>query len=81
MSLLKNKSSPLGDILVHILAMTFLATKETPYVVNPKHAQLIGTVLLFATKKAKQQRIDLNEKLIKLDLKPKADYTPPVCGK
>ena len=27
-----------------------MATRETHYVVNPKHAQLIGTVLLFATK-------------------------------
>ena len=47
--------SPSGEILAHILAMTFLATRETHYVVNPKHARLIGTVLLFATKKAKQR--------------------------
>ena len=31
--------------------MASLATREMHYVVNPKHAQLIGTVLLFATKK------------------------------
>ena len=36
----------------------FLATWEMHYVVNPKHDQLIGTILLFATKKAKQQRVD-----------------------
>ena len=54
MSFLKIKMSPSGEILAHILAMTFLATRETCYVMNPKHAQLIGTVLLFATKRAKQ---------------------------
>ena len=54
MSFLKIKMSPSGEILVHILTMTFLATRRTHYVVNPKQAQLIGTVLLFVTKKAKQ---------------------------
>ena len=34
--------------------MTFLATRGMHYVINPKHARLIGTVLLFATKKAKR---------------------------
>ena len=48
MSFLKNKMLPLGNILVHILT---LATREMPYVMNPKHARLIGTVLLFVTKK------------------------------
>ena len=67
--------SPVGEILVHILAMTFLATRQMHYVENPKHNQLIRTVLLFATKKAKQQRMDLNEKLAKLDLKQKAGQT------
>ena len=43
--------SPLGDILEHILTMTFLATRETHYVMNPKHTWLIGTVLLVAAKK------------------------------
>ena len=57
MSFLKIKISPLGDILAHILTMTFLETKGTHYVVNPKHAQLIGTILLFATKKAKQHAV------------------------
>ena len=32
---------------------TLLATREMHYAVNPKHDQLVGTVLLFATKKAK----------------------------
>ena len=45
--------------------MTFLATRETHHAVNPKHDWLIGTVLLFATKKAK---LDLNEKLTTMDL-------------
>ena len=70
--------SPSGDILAHILTMTFLATREMHYVVNPKHTRLIETILLFATKKAKHQR---NEKLLTtVDLKRKADYTPPVRG-
>ena len=57
--------------------MNFLKMKMSPayndflgYIVNPKHAWLIGTILLFATKKAKQQRMDSNGKLIKLDLNP-----------
>ena len=73
MSSLKNKISPSGDILAHILTMTFLATRRTHYVVNPKHDWLIGTILLFATKKAK---MDLHEKLTTMDLKQKADH----CG-
>ena len=35
--------------------MTFLATRGMHYVVNPKCAQLIGTVLFFAAKKAKRR--------------------------
>ena len=59
MSFLKNKMSPNGEILAHILTMTFLATREMHYVMNPKHGRLIGKILHFATKKAKQQRMDL----------------------
>ena len=55
MNFLKNKMSPNGEILVHIHTMTFLATREMHYVVNPKHDWLIGTVLLFATEKAKRK--------------------------
>ena len=55
MSFLKIKMSPSGEILAHILAMTFLATRGMHYVVNSRHARLIGTVLLFATKKAKRR--------------------------
>ena len=54
MSFLKIKISPLGEILAHILTMTFLATRGMCYVMNPEHARLIGTILLYATKKAKQ---------------------------
>ena len=55
----QSKMSPSGEILAHILTMTFLITRAMHYVMNPKHDRLIGTVLLFATKKAKQQRMDL----------------------
>ena len=46
--------------------MTFLATRGTHYVMNPKHDRFIGTVLLFVTEKVKQQSMDLfyvNKKL------------------
>ena len=43
-SFLKIKRSPSGEILVHILTMTFLAARETYYAMNSKHAWLIGTV-------------------------------------
>ena len=63
MSFLKSKMSPSGEILARILTMTFLATRGMHYVMNPKHDRLIGAILLFATKKAKHQSMDLNEKL------------------
>ena len=59
MSFLKNKMAPNGEILAHILTVTFLAAREMHYIMNPKNDRLIGTILNFATKKAKQQRMDL----------------------
>ena len=61
----QNKMSPNGEILHNSSVLsqkwiTFLVTQGTHYVVNPKHDWLIGTILLFATKKAKHQRVDLN---------------------
>ena len=51
MSLLKNK---MLQLVTFWCTMTFLATRRTHYVMNLKHAWLIGTVLFFATKKAKR---------------------------
>ena len=52
-SLLKNKMSPSGDVLVHNV---FLGNKGMHYVVNQKHAWLIGTVLLFCYQEGQAAR-------------------------